>query len=218
MKVTTAITKAFLHAQRKATPPAAGTTKYEALLAIADSMQKMWAAEPDVEWNSLYELVNIGNVTATDEFDLDDSIDTISKREGDFILLKSGTLTTTVKIITPNQLYEYRYQLAAARVGSTLKFSTPFVSTDSTIGYSINVPSIVYPSDITAATNTIQVDDPMWLVYMMAAEFCRTDTVKGAQYDNLLQMADLHMQKMKAANGGQNDAVILNWQPDGISW
>jgi hypothetical protein len=38
MTVDQAITKSFLHAQRKPTAPASGTTKYNALLAIADSM------------------------------------------------------------------------------------------------------------------------------------------------------------------------------------
>jgi hypothetical protein len=70
MTVDQAITKAFLHAQRKPTAPAVGTTKYNALLAIADSMQKLWATEPDVEWDSLYQPgpTLAVTVTATDTF------------------------------------------------------------------------------------------------------------------------------------------------------
>lgn len=209
------ITKAYLAAQRKATPPAAGTTKYNALLGIVDSMQQLWAAEPDVEWNSLYSLVTIGTVSATDTFDLDDTINYISKREGDYVLLTNGTNTTTVRLVSPNQLYENRYVNACAQIGLTLKFSKAFLSTDSTFGYSIKVPAILYPDDITVGTNTVQVDDPMWLTYMTAADFVKADTQKSVLYDKLLALADQHMQRMKQNNGGQYESVSTNWRPEG---
>lgn len=209
------ITKAYLAAQRKSTPPAAGTTKYNALLAIVDSMQQLWSSEPDIEWSSLYSLVTIGTVSATDTFDLDDSISSISKREGDFVLLTNGTNTTTVKLVAPNQLYENRYVYACAQIGQTLKFSKAFLSTDSVFGYNINVPSILFPDDIVIGTNTVQVDDPMWLAYMTAADFIKSDTQKSVLYDKLISLADQHMQKMKNDNGGQYEAVVMNWRPEG---
>jgi hypothetical protein len=219
MTIDQAITKAFLHAQRKPTAPAAGTTKYNALLAIADSMTKLWATEPDIEWDTLYQLVTLGvTVTATDTFALGATIDTISEREGDFVLITNGVNTAPVTLISPNQLYEYRYKLAAARIGANLKFSAAFPADSSYLTYNIKVPAIVFPTDITSGSQTVQVDDPMWLVYMMAAEFCRNDVVKQSQYDNLLALADQHMQKMKRANGGQIDVIGTPWAPAGESW
>lgn len=219
MTVDQAIAKAFLHAQRKATPPASGTSKYNALLAIADSMQKLWATEPGIEWDSLYQLVQLAaTVTATDTFALGTTINDLSQREGDYVLVTNGTNTSEYRIINPNQLYQYRYEAAVARIGTNLKFSKAFAATDSVIGYNIKVPAVVYVADITAGTDIIAVDDPMWLCYMMAAEFARNDVVKQGQYDNLLALADQHMQRMKQANGGQVDAIATPWQPAGESW
>jgi hypothetical protein len=219
MTVDQAIAKAFLHAQRKPVAPSAGTTKYNALLMIADSMQKMWAAEPGVEWDSLYALVTLSAVvSATDTFAIDATINDISQREGDSVLVTNGVSTTPFTVVDPDQLYGFRNSNVVARLGNTLKFSRAFASTSSMIGYNIKIPAIGYIADITAGSQTIAVDDPMWLVYSMAAEFCRNDTVKAGQYDNLLQMADQHMQKMKQANGGQLETISTPWQPAGANW
>lgn len=209
-----AIQKAFLHSNRKATAPAAGTSKYEALLDIADSMQKMWASEPSTEWDSLYSLETIGTVSATDTFDLPDEINYISKSEDDPIRIG----TVAYKLVKPNQLYKYQGSNVCAQIGRTLKFSSAFASDSSLIGESILVPSILYTDDITVGTNEIQVDDPMWLAYMMAAEFSRNDVVKQGQYDNLLALADQCMQRMIAANSGSLNEVSTSWQAAGESW
>jgi hypothetical protein len=219
MTIDQAITKAFLHAQRKATPPASGTPKYNALLGIADSMTRQWASEPGVEWDSLYSLETLAAlVTATDTFALNSTIDNISKRPGDYILVTNGVTTCRYTLVPPNQLYLDRYKNSVARIGSNLKFSKAFVSTDTTIGYSIKVPSILYPTEITSGSQLVQVDDPMYLVYMMAAEFVRNDAVRVGQYSNLLALADEIMQKMKQVQGGQIEYVATPWAPAGAEW
>lgn len=214
-----AIQRAFLHAQRKATAPATGSSKYNALLGIADSMQKMWQTEPDVEWDSLYSLETLDSaVTATDTFDLSDGINYIRKRENDFILLTDGTSTRQYRLVKPDQLYQYRESNVVARIGSTLKFPKEFASDSSLLGYSIQVPAVLYVDDITNGNQTIQVDDPMWLVYMMAAEFVRNDVVKANQYDNLLALADQTMRRMKQNNTGQTEEVSRDAFMFGESW
>jgi hypothetical protein len=219
MTVDSAITKAYLHAMRKPTAPSSGTTKYNALLAIADSMQKLWAAEPGIEWDKLYSLVSLASVvSATDTFALDSTIDKVSERQGDYILVTNGTNTCTVRIVSPDQLYDNRYKLAAARIGSNIKFSAAFASDSTYIGYTIKVPAFVYPNDITSGSDTVQVPDPMWLVYMMAAEYIRNDVVKQNQYDNLLALAEQHMTRMKENNGGQQLEVSHPWAAQGESW
>ncbi len=216
--VTQVIQKAFLHAQGKSTAPTVGTNKYTQLLNLVDSLQKMWASEPDTEWNSLYSLVTTATASATDTFDLDDSIDYISKREGDYIRVTNTTNTTAFKLISPNQLYDYRFRDAAAQVGRTLVFSRAFKSTDSTFGYNIIVPAILYTDDITTGTQTVQVDDPMWLAYMVAAEYVANNLIKATQRPRLLELADQLMQRMKQANGGQYETVASNWIPEGETW
>jgi hypothetical protein len=215
MLVSAAIGRAFLHAQGKATAPASGTPKYNALLAIADSMQKLWASEPDTEWDSLYSRENLTAViTVSDSIALDDTIQYLSKREGESILLNDTPYT----LVKPSQLYRKRESNVCAQIGRSLKFPTAFAADSPLIGATVEVPAILYTTDITDGTNTIEVDDPMWLVYMMAAEFARNNIIKAQQYDNLLAYAEQSMTKMKQNNGGQLEEIPRGVFVAGESW
>jgi hypothetical protein len=214
------ITRAFLHAQRKATPPASGTTKYNALLAIVDSMQKLWADEPDIHWSSLYSWVQLPAViSATDTYALDTSIQYISKDFNDYIRVTNGTTTQKIKLVKPNNLYSrYTNTCYAAQIGRNLKFSKAFAATDSVIGYNIIVPSYTFPNDLAAGSDVVQVNNPMWLVYMVAAEFIRNDPVRQNQYQNLINLAENVMQKMKQDEAGSIDEVSRGIFVAGETW
>lgn len=204
-----AIQKAFLIAQRKADAPASGTSKYEVLLDLADNMTKAWETEPGVEWDSLYSLETIGTVSATDTFELPEEINYISKNENNPIRLTNGTSTVEYLLVSAKQLYKYRDSEVCAQIGRNLVFPKAFASDSALLGYDIQVPAILYADDITSETDDIQVDDPMWLAYMMAAEFARNDVVKQGQYDNLLAYANQCMERMKQANGGQLEEIAM---------
>lgn len=202
------ITKAYQAFKGKATAPANTTDKYALMLSILDSTQDDWRSEPDTEWNSLYQTVATGTITATDTFDLDDETDFISKRAGDYITLTDTSgHSDTVKLVTADQLYTFRDQLAVARIGRTLKFSKAFTANSPYIGRTLNVPSYIFTDDITKGSDIVQCDDPMYLAYMLAAELARNDTVKAGQYNNLIDKAGERMNKMKQNNGGQEDTV-----------
>lgn len=205
-----AIQKAFLAAQRKADAPAAGTSKYEVLLDLADSMTKAWESEPGVEWDSLYSVQIIGTVSATDTFELTEEVNYISKSEDNPVRITNGTSTKAYKVVSARQLYKYKDSDVCAQIGHNLVFAKAFASDSNLIGYNIQVPAIIHVDDITSANDDIQVDDPMWLVYMMAAEFCRNDVVKQGQYDNLLAYANQCMERMKQANSGQLEELTLS--------
>lgn len=209
------IKKAYLLASRKATPPAEGTTKYNALLEIVDTMQQVWAEEPDTEWNSLYDLVDIGTITATDSFELDDTIQYISKREGDYALATNGTNTQTYRIVSNNQLYQYRDDYVVAQRGRSVVFPKAFTSTSTVFGYTLKIPAIIYPDDIADGSDEVQCDSPLWLAYMSAYEFVRGDLIKQTTKTDLLDMANSLMDKMKEANGGQYEVVGTPWTPAG---
>jgi hypothetical protein len=182
-------------------------------------MQHMWADEDGVDWNSLYSLETIGTVTATDTFDLPDEVNYILKDEDSPILVTNGTSTTTFKLVSARQLYQTKDSDACAQIGRTLVFSRPFTSSSSTLGYSIKVPAILYVEDITSETDEVQVEDPMWLAYMMAAEFNRGDIVKRDTYDQLLALAESCMTKMKTSNAGSVETVTSGgWSAQGESW
>lgn len=46
------------------------------------------------------------------------------------------------------------------------------------------------------------VDDPNWLIYMLAAEIARTDVVQSGQYGNLIALATNSMDQMKGRERG----------------
>lgn len=215
------ITRAWIEAKAKGTPPAAGTPKYSVLLALVDTEQKNWEDEPDVEWDSRYAVVNSGTISTTDTYTLDPSIRYISKREGDYVYLKSadGTQVKPVRLVRPNQLYEHRLDSCyAAQIGRTLKFSQAFDASSQYIGYSLNVPGYTYCDDIVDGTTLIQCDRPMFLAYMVAASYARNDLVKVGQYQNILDKATQLMDKMKSENGGQEDTLNVISFVNGETW
>jgi hypothetical protein len=193
------IQKAFVEAVRKDIAPTSGK-KFTILLTMLDSEQKNWAGEPGVEWNSLSELVDNGTATSSLTYDLEDTIDYISHRPGDSILVGD----TAYMFVTPAQLYEYRYQNAVCQVGQSLKFS----KIPGTIGQKIQVPAQLVVDDITKGSDLVQCDDPMYLVYALAANYIRGDNTRSGQYDNLVAKATDRMEKMKQANMGQYETLI----------
>lgn len=224
------IQRAFWHAFRKAAP---GQTspKYTAALAVADSAQKMWADEEDTEWASLYQLVSLNTKVppppttptypeALPTVPLDATIDHIDTRDGNPVLITPTTGGDPKRfiLITPAQLYEYRYRNAVAQEGRNLVFSKQFDPNDPIVGGTIQVPAYTTPPDITDPNNNVVVDRPMWLVYMIAAELVRNDIVKRPEYNNILAMAQQVMDKMLDANEGQRTEVVTPWRPSGESW
>ena len=159
-------------------------------------MQQQWGNEPGIEWESLSDNVTLaaaigaGNVVA-----LDTDIKGIRKGSDDPILVNDEQY----KLVSVSKLYRYRDSKVVAKRGRTLQFSD---ASDLT-GAAVTVPATLYPDRITSGDDEIQVDDPWWLVYMMAAEFARNNIIKSTQYDNLLAYAENAMNKMKEDNATQ---------------
>lgn len=218
MTVDQAITKAYSEAKGKATPPASGTAKYNQLVVLADSLQKVWAAEPGVQWDSLYSRVSHGTIGAVSSIALDSTVNYIVKDESNPIYATSGSDRFDFKLVRPNQLYLNRYEGAVAQAGRNLIFQDAFDSDSSVYGWTLYVPSILNVGTLDDGADTIQVDDPMWLVFMMAAEFVRNDLVRQNQYPALVAYAQQSMLKMKEANEGAYEGVITNWEPMGVTW
>lgn len=216
--VTWAIGRAFLHAKGKATPPTAGS-KYNQLLAIADSAQKLWSTEPNVEWNSLYAATALTPLVSTSKtYAIPDTVDYIAKRVTDPITITVGTSITTYKLVTASQLYQYRTNRVCAKIGRNLVFPAVFDAASPLIGGTITIPAILKVNDIALGTDIIQVDDPMWIAYAMAAEFDQNDLIKVTNVPHLQDLANLSMQKMLENNGGSVNELVMDWQPAGEEW
>ncbi len=212
------ITAAYAEAKRKTPAPASGTPKYNAMLVLIDTMQKVWAAEPDVEWNSLYSVVNNGAITATNSFTLNSTIDYIVKRETDPIYTATASTGVTridYQVVQPNQLYINDDINVVSHAGANLLFPRTFATTDVNYGWNIYVPAIQKVNHIDSGSDVVQVDDPTWLTFMLAADFIRNDVVRQNQYSQLVAYAQEIMRKMKQRNQGSNEEVITEWSPYG---
>jgi len=213
------IAKAYLAATGEVATLASSDDDYKKLLSLANTIIHDWATEPGINWASLYDpAVQIGTVSATDTYDLDDSIRVISQKEGDFVRIIDATDDTKhydYQTVESDQLKRYTTGNYCARVGRTLVFNKTFVSTDKEYGGTIYVPAYTTPDDLVGANDDVPVDDPNWLVYMMAAEYVRPDIVLRDQYPNLIAKAEASMEGMKEANGAQIETIVK--EPVGIA-
>lgn len=213
------IQKAYLLATGKPTAPSTGSRKYNQLLELSKIFTETWQNEPGTDWTSLFDYRDSGTVTATDTFELDDEIRKVSQQDGDYVRIVEGDQETEYEVVSADRLWEYRYSNAVAQVGRNLMFSREFISSDAQIGGTIVVPSYGYADVATAETDEIAVDDPMWLVYMVAAEFVRNDITRQNQYPNLIAMANDAMEKMKENSGRGVEEVVKTWEPTaGMEW
>lgn len=231
MNVTEFITATYLKAVGKATPPNAGSAKYNRIVGLGDFYQRRWAREPGIDWNSLYDpAFSLGTVTATDSFDIDTStVRKLSDREGDVVRIvwDDGESYTDYDIIKSDTLKDFYAGVDkespsghyCTRIGGQLVFNHEFVSTDNEYGGEIFVPCYTFPDAITddnPDTDEIQVDDPDWLVLRCAAEYVRNDTTRRQRFPDLLAESNEAMMRMKDDNGGQIDKVNMPWTP-GVS-
>lgn len=213
--VSDVIELAYQHAKGKPTPPAVGTTKYNSLLLLCNSLQKQWAAEPDVEWNSLYSVTTIGTISATDTFAIPSTVDYISKRVTDPVFTTNGTSRVDYTLVKPQELYINNADKVVAHEGGNLVFPSAFTSDSQDFGWTLKAPCILRVNDIDDGADAVQVDDPMWLVWMVAADFVRNDLVRTNQYERLVTYAQDVMRKMKQRNQSQNERITTEWRPMG---
>lgn len=216
------VNKSYLLATGKATSPSSTSNKYTKILGFANICQDAWQNEPDTDWSSLYVVTTLAaTVTATDTFALSASIREISNREGDSIqIVRLDGGVNSYKLVRPNELQDYSTQRVVARIGSNLKFSIPFTATDPEIGGSIKVPNYGFVSTLASDEDIIQVENPLWLAYAVAAEYCRTDQVLAYRESGLLERANEVMRDMKQANEGNSPAPIkkVAFSTFGRSW
>jgi len=211
MIVSELIAKSNLAANGKATALATTSPRYTQFLAIANMLQDDWMSEPDIQWQSRYEKLSLGNITS-DRVSLDEDIYEFSKREGDYITIQSATDPRSVayySLVSPDEFRRYRSDMICTIIGDELVFGHTFIPTDSYYGGEVIVPVIMKLDPLVNPTDEILVDDPNWLVYMTAAERVRNTVTKLGQYPALVQKANNLMLKMKEKNNGQVNTIEL---------
>lgn len=190
------------------------TDKRDLLTKFAMKFYREWQLEPGMEWDSLYQVIGGGSVTATDTFTLDTDINFVATQEQHElntvrILLNDDMNYINYTLVKPGELYLNRYQNAVAHIPSTnsLKFSRKFVSGEQAFGGSIQVPAIIKLDDINSDGDDILLDDPEWLSWRMAAQYVFSFKSLRDMYDDLLNGANDRMQGMIGRNGSGNDST-----------
>ena len=229
MTVSEFITAAWRRAKGKNPTFAAQSTKWNLILDMGNDWTRYWATEYGVDFNSLYDpRVDIGNVIATDTFELDSSIRKLSDKLGDVVrIMHTDGVGYTDYTIVPHDDLKMYYGgqdkespsgFYCAQMGRDLVFNHEFISTDQQYGGSIEVPAYLYPDVLENATDDIQVDNPDWLVLIVASELARNDVTRQSQYPALLAQANDKMNSMKDDNDAQLSEVTRPWNPGGSSW
>lgn len=213
------IKAAYLEATRKDVPPPVGSRKYNALLEIGNLFIQAWQNEPNTDWNSLWRKEKIGTVSTTDRYSIDtDEVRKVSTRPNDKVEIRTADGQVALfSIVKPEQLSDY--DRTCAKVGDELVFNQPFDSDSPLIGGDIYLPYFTYAERMTSSTSVVPVDQPMWLVWITAADFVRTDPAKPHLYGNLVAMAQDAMNSMKDNNRQtQSSQMVNNWAPLGMEW
>lgn len=212
------IPEAFRAATGKLPTFTSGSTKWNNLVASANFYIRQWAREPGVDWNSLYDpAFSLGTVSATDTFDLDDDIRKVSQQEGDFlrILHTSGTTYSDYSLIDANRLREFAYGSYAAQVGRTIKFNAAFTASSQQFGGTIYLPAYLNPEPISGDNDDIPVDDPNWLIFVVAADYVRNDITRKDLRADLINEANQCMERMRQDNDSQISTPFAGWNPTG---
>lgn len=212
------INAVMLKATGKPTILAPGNTKWEKIRGIANYYQQAWLHEPGQQWNSRYERARqIGIISNSDEYELDEDILDISTAKGDniYVLTSDGT-KRHFQLVNYTDLQNHPTGNYCAKLGQTLVFNTRFAEDDPCYGGTLYAPVYTDIDELEDADDDISVDDPMWLVTMVAAEYIRNDIVKQNQYGNLIAEANNLMTSMIRKNrAGQVRHVRGNWRNGG---
>lgn len=133
-----------------------------------------WATDGRNNWQSLFEIRDIGTVSAgTQSYDLDDDFLTPS----DFITVTdSDGRRTKFWVSKPQERDRYLDGVYIyGRNPQVLEFVDDIVTGANIVGGTINVPGYYKPQELTDLEDTIPVDDPYWLVMAVASELAFND-------------------------------------------
>ena len=200
MKVEEAINLAYQTATGKTKTLSPGNSKYERMLNIANMATMQWESEPDVVWGSLCKDREIGVIDDNTSYKLSEDVRTVDFRK--FVRLTKDTQNWTFPFISPQMAKDGCY--GVIQLGWRLDFKG---LSEQMKGAAIIVPIVRHAKKLTKADDIVEVDDPYWLVYMIAAEFVRNSRTKSNQYGNLITLAQSSMEGMKNRNGYKFDEV-----------
>lgn len=215
MNTTELLQKALLKATGKWKTLAPGDAKWDVLLNLANMQIDAWASEPYANWQSLYQPdYQVGTLSTAASYDIDEEVLGLSTGFSDYVRIKKGDMYFEFKTVPP-EAFKDADDRSVARVGNALVFRKAFTSDSPEIGGSILAPVFLKPEHLSKPNDTVPVDDPNWLVTMVAAMYALSKRNTESKYPLLIQEATALMAGMKANNEVQSVEVVR--EPVGIA-
>lgn len=184
--------------------PAWGSDKANVMLNIANRKIQEWATDPRNKWNSLFEIRSVDTIAvATPTYNLDADF----FQPSDFAkVVKTDDSEVEYPIIKAQQrnVLDGQSLYVSGLNPKTITFSQTIES--GLNGGELFVAGYFIPASMTLAADIVPVDDPNWLVYIVASELARNDPAKDDQFPTLAGMANDLYRKMSDAN---NDTGFL---------
>jgi hypothetical protein len=217
MTTASLITNAWVRSNGELPTFTSGSDEWNYLLNLANYFIDQWANESGVDWNSLYDpAYALGTIGAGNTVEIDTGeVRKISQEYGDSIRIKhlDGTYSD-YDLISADEMQNHSGENVCARVGENLVFDHSFVAADAQYGGTVTIPAYLYPGKLTGDKSTVPVDNPNWLVAIVAADVARNDILRKDQYPILTGEANAIMERMRSDNEGQLQTVGLSWRPD----
>lgn len=199
-----------------------GHRKWLRIVAQGNLHLRRFARERGVDWNRFYNrafaLKEEDNdpilVTATDTFLLHSSIRKLSQIKGDTVrIVHTDGNYSDFTIVPHNQLKKYANGSYVAKVGSNLVFSSAFTADSPEFGGTIYVPMYRFPTVFEEDEDELDIDDPDWLVFTVAADRVKNDVTRKDLRSDLISEANEIMQGMKDDGLAQLEEVNTDWNP-----
>lgn len=201
----------------EAVPPAEGTENYNLLFNSANLLIETWQNEAGVNWNSLWDKVTLDDPVSTQqEFSYDTQLVRKFSMEEDGVKVTapSGEVAYFT-VCKPSELYKGGNRVAQIKKRGVLRFAEAFRADSQFIGGTIEAAYFGFAAKLVDANSEIPVDQPEWLVYMVAAGFAANDYTKNFREPNLIAQATAVMDSMKSNNEEEQDATMSHgdWTP-----
>lgn len=208
------IAQAWAKAEGETFTDGVGSDNWNYMFTLANYFITSCQNEYGVDWVSLYDpLFQVDTVSATDSYDLDpDDVRKLSNETEDYVRIihTNGTSYTDYTIVPANQLKRYQFsngvaQHVCAKVGATLRFAKKFSTSDAQFGGTIYVPKYGSFDPLQNENSTVPIDDPLWLVCMIAYDVALHDILRKDIANNILSEAGEFMKTMKSNNNDAQD-------------
>lgn len=214
MTTTDLISLAWVKAEGEEFTDGIGSNNWNYMFSLANYYILSCQDEYGVDWVSLYDpLYEVDTVTTTDKYDLNtDDVRKLSNETEDYVRIvhSDGQNYTDYTIVPANQLKRYQFRSGAAanacaKIGSTLKFARTFTSSDPQFGGKIYVPKYGNFDLLTDEDSEVPIDNPLWLVSMIAYDVALHDILRKDTANNILAEANEFMKGMKSDNNDAQD-------------